>query len=261
MVHRFWACQHSVQFWELLRSELGVSVAIPPSQIDSQNALASWLLGWFAGAADEERETMIQAAYGLWLARNDARDGKRIAPPHEILATVRLHVAEWKLAHEGRASQPEPKIVHKWEPPEDGWIKVNSDGAVSRHGEKGGGGAVLRDHHGAVLAGGCHHFPLIADPEAVEVLACRRAVQMAVNLQVQRAHVELDSKAVVQMLNQPSLNLSAVGPWVQDIKEMLNSMMEFKVSWVGRFGNVAAHKLAKVGVGEERCELRHQTLS
>ena len=49
-------------------------------------------------------------------------------------------------------------------------------------------------------------------------------------------------------------NLFAVGPWVQDIKEMLNSLMDFKVSWVRRSGNVAAHKLVKVGVGEERCE-------
>ena len=70
-------------------------------------------------------------------------------------------------------------------------MKVSSDGATSKHGEKGGGGADLRNHHGAFLAGACHHFPHIADPEAVEVLACRRAVQMAVDLQVQRSKSKL----------------------------------------------------------------------
>jgi hypothetical protein len=56
------------------------------------------------------------------------------------------------------------------------------------------------------------------------------------------------------MIKQDSRSLSAVGPWVSEIKELLNTRLEFKVSWVRRTGNAAAHKLAKVGVGEERCE-------
>ena len=59
----------------------------------------------------------------------------------------------------------------------------------------------------------------------------------------------------MQMLNNPERNLSAVGPWVQDIKMMLNTLEEAKVSWVRRSGNVAAHKLSKVGVGENRSEI------
>ena len=64
-----------------MQSEMGVSAAIPPCQVGSQSALASWLLEWFSGASGEEREMMIQATYGLWLA------------------TVVAHLQEWRVVH------------------------------------------------------------------------------------------------------------------------------------------------------------------
>lgn len=163
VLHRFWSCQHSMLFWQLLCSEKGVMVATPPSPIDSQSALARWLLDWFADASDEEREAMIQATYGLWLARNEARDGKRIAPPHEIIAMVVAHMSEWRAVHSENKRPGRPPIKQRWQPPEDGWFKVNSDGAVSKSGGKGGAGAVIRDHNGAFRAGLCHHYRGIVD--------------------------------------------------------------------------------------------------
>lgn len=74
-------------------------MAIPPVQIGSQSELASWLLDWFSGASGDEREAMIHATYGLWLARNEARDGRRIAAPHEIIARVVADMQEWKAVH------------------------------------------------------------------------------------------------------------------------------------------------------------------
>ena len=53
---------------------MGATVETPLCQITSQSAVASWLLGWFAGAAEEEKEVMIQAVYSMWLARNEARE-------------------------------------------------------------------------------------------------------------------------------------------------------------------------------------------
>lgn len=229
-------------------------MASPPN-VGSQSELSSWLLGWFAGAAEEEKELMIQAAYGLWLARNDARDGKRIAAPHDIMQAVLAHMEEWRAAHAVAAKTPKLNTVQRWQPPDEGWTKVNSDGAVSKYGEKGGGGIVVRDHNGAFLAGVCHHYPHISDPEAVEVLACKRAIQVARELNVQKIHMELDSQSVVQMINSSSRNMSSAGPWIEEIKDSLKSFSEAKVAWVRRSANAAAHKLARVGVGDELCKV------
>ena len=78
---------------------------------------------------------------------------------------------------------------------------------------------------------------------------------MAVGPNIQREHLELDSRALVVKINHPHRNLSAIGPWVQDIKTSLSSFDEFKVTWIRRLGNMAAHKLARVGVGELRNDI------
>nr|XP_040251750.1 uncharacterized protein LOC120968821 [Aegilops tauschii subsp. strangulata] len=171
------------------------------------------------------------------------------------MATVVAHMKEWKSVHMEQRQHAAPTPRQRWQPPDDGWLKINSDGATSRHGDKGGGGAVLRDHHGAFRAGLCHHFPNIADPEATEILACRRALELAREINAQRIHLELDSQALVQMLKQPTKNLGVTGPWVEDLKLLLHSFQGFKVSWVRRSANVAAHKFAKVGVGDELCKV------
>lgn len=110
-------------------------MAIPPCTASSQSALACWLLDWFAGASAGDREAMVQATYGLWLARNDARDGKQIASPHETMNSVATHINDWHEVHGRQPSEPRQKEMQRWMPPEEGWTKVNSDGAVSKQGE------------------------------------------------------------------------------------------------------------------------------
>lgn len=138
ILRRFWTCQHSTLFGCLLRSEKGVTVVAPPITMETQGALTRWLLEWFAGAADDKKEEMIQATYGLWLARNEARDGKRIAPPHEIMEYVMFHMQEWRNVHLPKERPTVSRQAQRWVAPE-GWIKLNSDGVVAEFGGKGGG--------------------------------------------------------------------------------------------------------------------------
>ena len=41
-------------------------------------------MSWFAVATDDERAVMVQGAYALWLARNNAREGQRIEEAESI---------------------------------------------------------------------------------------------------------------------------------------------------------------------------------
>lgn len=40
----------------------------------------------------------------------------------------------------------------KWNPPERSWIKLNTDGAFAESTGKAGGGGIIRDHSGKMLA-------------------------------------------------------------------------------------------------------------
>ncbi|XP_073355431.1 uncharacterized protein [Aegilops tauschii subsp. strangulata] len=162
---------------------------------------------------------------------------------------------EWRLAHAESTKLPEPRVLQRWKPSDEGWKKANSDGAVSKFGDKGGGGLVLRDHNGAFVAGSSHFDPNNADPEAVEILAWRKAAQVAREMNIQKLHVELDNQKVVQMLNLLPKDLRATGPWIEEIKEILRGFEEVKVSWARRSANIAAHKFARVDVGHELCKV------
>ncbi|KAI5007181.1 hypothetical protein ZWY2020_047129 [Hordeum vulgare] len=236
-------------------TDMGTSIAAPPCTIASQSALANWLLGWFADASHEQRETMIQSTYALWMARNETKEGRKIEAPHEITARVCGYIEEWRGIHAARAPMPKHELKQRWCPPQEGWTKVNSDGATDRHGRNGGGGVVFRTDQGGFLAGICHFFPRMGDPESAEIMACQRALKFAADIQVQRIHLELDCQALVQKINRQGKDLSASRSWVEDIKSQLRGFVDFRVSWIRRSANVGAHKLAKIGVGEEVCSV------
>lgn len=140
---------------------------------------------------------MVQGVYGLWLARNNARDGKGIEEAADIGRSVVKLMEEWQSVHGRKSKGVKVVPVQKWEPPALGWVKVNVDGATSKNGDKGGVGVVFRNHEGAYLGGACHYFPQDSDPARIELQACRRAVLMADELNVTSLHIEMDCKASV----------------------------------------------------------------
>ncbi|XP_073358054.1 uncharacterized protein [Aegilops tauschii subsp. strangulata] len=241
--HRFWGCPDSLCFWIKLSSELGISVATPPRNIDSQSKLEKWLLEWFAQAEDLERSVMVQAVYTLWLARNEARDGRKITEPHELSTRVATYLNEWAEVHKKEARQREATVQQAWETPEDGWTKANVDGSLCKHRQKGGVGVVPRDHQGAFRVTSCQFLGAMVDPERVELLACKAAVQLATSVGTTQLHLESDSVRVIAMLKNEEKNLSTLGPIVEEVKAMLGAFVSFRISWVRRSANAAADRL------------------
>lgn len=91
------------------------------------------------------------------------------------------------------------------------------------------------------------------------MLACRRAVQLAAEVGVEKVELELDSKGVATMLTTSSKNLSAYGPLVEEIKTLLQGFSDHRIKWVRRTANTAAHIMAKEGVGKELCKVWFQS--
>uniref|UniRef100_A0A8I6WJS1 RNase H type-1 domain-containing protein n=1 Tax=Hordeum vulgare subsp. vulgare TaxID=112509 RepID=A0A8I6WJS1_HORVV len=155
---------------------------------------------------------------------------------------------EWSTIHTHQPRNTTPTLVARWNPPEQGWLKANSDGALAKAHNRGGGGVVLRDHEGAYRGGACYVFRDVSHPEMAELLACREAVQLAIQTGAPKVHVEVDSIAVAAMVNERAKNLSLAGPIVEEIKLLGRTLEGFKVSWIRRTGNKGAHLLAKEGI-------------
>ena len=103
-------------------------------------------------------------------------------------------------------------LTEHWLLPEVGWYKVNADGSFSQDDGHGGGGVVVRDHHGGFKAGACHFFPIVTDPERAELLACRRGAQLAKELGVRKVIIETDCLSAVVKIGKMELDRSGHGP-------------------------------------------------
>jgi hypothetical protein len=97
----------------------------------------------------------MMVIYSLWLARNDAREKEKIANRVDIVKKSIEGVEECMRIHE-HTELPRTKVVEHWLPLDDGWHKINVDGAFQSAEKCGGGGVVMRDCHGSFLAGACH---------------------------------------------------------------------------------------------------------
>ena len=99
---------------------------------------------------------------------------------------------EWKKVRGQTETSTPPTQRASWEPPEAGWLKANVDGAMSRSRQGGGGGVVFRDDEGAFRGADAVFHPDITSAEVAELLACRRAIELALQRDVPKLNVETD---------------------------------------------------------------------
>jgi ribonuclease HI len=253
LVHRFWSCPHSTAAWSFLSEHTGCALAPPPKLLSSHSDLKGWILDWIGNTDGSLLSLMLMMLYNLWMARNDARDNQRFEDPRSIATRTVVGVEEWLSL---RPLPLGPKIRQKehWLPPEESWHKVNVDGAFHSDSGRGGGGVIVRDHHGAFVSGACHFFPHTADAECAELLACRRGVQLAQEMLIPKVILEVDSTGVAAKLLQSECDRSLNALLVEEIKELMNGFEEISVRSVRRTANEAAHILAKEGCVNKRCK-------
>jgi hypothetical protein len=102
------------------------------------------------------------AIYNIWQAGNDARESQLIADPSSVVLKMAAALEEWREVHKTSSQAAAAKPSEHWLRPEPGWVKVNADGAYHLADGVGGGGVVLRDHHGNFVSGASHFPPTLS---------------------------------------------------------------------------------------------------
>jgi ribonuclease HI len=254
LLHRFWVCPHSVAIWEKVRAASGLQLPGPRLTTHRPSVLKGWLLDWLGRLSDKDLSIGIMVLYQMWLARNDARDEEKIEDPEDIARKSLALVEEWSAIKAGTRQVVQRGREH-WLPPEEGWYKINADGAFMSSAGNGGCGAVIRDHMGAFVASECHFLPSVSDPERAELLACKRALILAGRKGLRRICLETDCLSAVAKIKGSDLDRSFHGPLVEEIKELLKMFAGHEVRHARRDVNGVAHKLASVGCGNKLCNI------
>jgi ribonuclease HI len=173
-----------------------------------------------------------------------------IEDPVSIARRAVCLLEEWRNIPEPKPARSPTPHEH-WLAPEAGWMKINTDGAMLKNSDKGGGGVVACDHDGRFLAGSCHFFLSLLDPEDAELRACKAGIELARRMQVQQVILEIDSASVVAKLGSKAGDRSMHGPLVEEIKKGLWLLANYQVKWARCTANGVAHSLAKEGCSLE----------
>ena len=108
----------------------------------------------------------------------------------------------------------------RWEKPQVGWKKLNTDSASKGNSGLARCGGVARDENGRWIAGFSRHIGVTSSFEA-ELWGLREGLIFCSNLNIHSLLVELDAKAVVDIFLNPNYQNSAVSPILEDCKHLL----------------------------------------
>ncbi|KAF7844638.1 ribonuclease H [Senna tora] len=132
--------------------------------------------------------------------------------PHRVILSIaKNQMVAWNLSC-GLAR------VLGWKKPEDGWVKVNTDGAVCRESNLGGCGGIIRDSNGFKLAWKLGFHKVILENDSQEAINC----------------LQID----------PNMNFGSY-PAVNIVKNLLSKSWVVQIKHTPRSANKCADLLAK----------------
>lgn len=191
----------------------------------------------------------------LWKWRNSRCFGRVADIPVDqmgfIMSRVGLirHAFDREELEEGRSKRRRVEIFVRWLHPDDGWVRLNTDGAAKGNPGAAGAGGIIRGHSGELFemfAANCGY----CSSTRAELLAVVRGLVVAWNGGHRRIQLTVDSEVVVRALVD---EVSPTSPFYHIIKKCkeLVSRAEWRVSiqHCYREANRAADWLANYGVG------------
>lgn len=240
-LHLLRDCSSSKDVWRLLAQD---------EFFFHQTDVISWLKthgATFSSIEEGERSLMfLHTLWCIWLARNDQVFNNKVLHPPVVASQAASQTKDTQLAFPdllcGRTSQV-PKWV-RWLPPEEGWLKLNSDGSVNSENHAAAGG-VVRDHLGRWITGFVANIGTTSVFNA-ELWGVYIGLKHCLQLGFRRIVLELDSSSLVQTL-QRDRHDTVISHLLRDCLQLLGRFEEISISHTLREGNTTADYLANLG--------------
>jgi ribonuclease HI len=118
-------------------------------------------------------------------------------------------------------------------------MQINVDAAISKNMNRASAAAIVRDGGGQFLGASALVVEGCADPETMEVVACRECLALTSDLMLQHFKIVLDCDSVVR-----SIRGEGRGPYGQIVKEIKDQASVFESCIIvqeGRSSNRDAH--------------------
>jgi ribonuclease HI len=132
-----------------------------------------------------------------------------------------------------------------WKAPEEGWVKLNTDGASKGKGLLGCGG-IIRDHQGN-WCGGFAKFVGTGSALIAELWGVLEGLKLAGRKGYRKVEVNIDSISVVKMIMHGGTSSALGFSLVKSIRRLLDDRWDVKILHSYREANKCADALASMG--------------
>ncbi|KAF4383936.1 hypothetical protein G4B88_016369 [Cannabis sativa] len=203
-------------------------------------------------AWSDEFNLFLCMLWKCWNARNASVFRNQVSRPETIEQEAQDYLAFYQAAQDKRGNHSQStsdRDLLVWEPPPVGFLKLNTDAAISSHQNKTGGGALVRDHTGKIIAATAFNRIGQLHPQAAEGWALLEALKWCQDKGININHVEVDCKNLLTELQTSNENLTSFGNIINAIRRLLSSFPTVTLHHTRRQGNTAAHNLAQASIG------------
>ena len=182
---------------------------------------------------DEEFGLFAGIAHRVWLRRNEfVHDGKFTHLSALLQQAMAVHT-EYKEANSQNRPSPRAAVdVNRWDPPPDGYVKINWDTTICSKRGVVGMGTVVRNHVGEVLAVQSSILEGRLSPLVAEAWASGQALRLGKELGLTSIILEGDAKLIVDVVNVKGASWSSIGHLVENMNILLQDFPNWRVAAV-----------------------------
>jgi ribonuclease HI len=236
--HAFFECTWARLFWKDLKKIASINIPLLHPR--------SWATDLVEGkiVSLEIVCVILCGCWAVWQERNAVWHDEH---GRSVTALVRWALeTTYDLAQLGRKKvSTQPKQVARWVKPASDVVKINVDASFFEDDHMGATGLVVRDSFGALILAQARWMEHAANPLVMEALAILAGVHLAIDRGYQKVEVETDAKEVIKLIDDPGGGRSCIASIRQEIEELRGYFTSFKICFIGRQANMAAHLCAR----------------
>ena len=186
------------------------------------------------------------AIWSLWKQRNQVVFNNKGVNPNISNLIIRQASEFMHCVTQPRCSSRMIIRQIKWEKPNTGWVKLNTDGFADIAAGTAGGGGLIRDDRGSWIMSFTRKIGK-ADSFLAEIWALCDGLLLCNQLNFNAVMVELDAKALVDALKNPSYANTIVSSLFDDCRHLDAQIPHLSIKHIYCEANRCADHLANLG--------------
>jgi hypothetical protein len=219
--------------------------------MNEDSSAKRWLFAMMESLSRDDFARVAVTLWAIWYAQRKIIHEEEFQSPLSTHLFIERYLQDLSIVGPSKKMEGggKGKVHPRWIRPEAGCAKLNVDAALSKSMPGGAVGVVCRREDGSFLGASCLTINGISDPAILDALACREAIALAHDLQLQKITVASDCASVVTDMTKPYAGRYSTV--IREIKEAAKFFAVVTFRYENCASNSEAHRLARFAASAE----------